>query len=108
MLREEHFLFSQSATLEHCQDCTPRLHGSSTSLWFYAKRTASRKHCTMHCIRDAVRYAPSALRSAHSYRSESTGFASAALIACVLTVTKAMSNAITLASTNIHQPISMR
>jgi len=55
-----------------------------------------------------LHYALCALPSAHSYRNASTGFASAALIACVLTVISAMSNAMPPASANTHQPMSMR
>ena len=71
--------------------------------------------CTGHLELRACSYegftrrsAPCPRRSAHSYRSASTGFAIAALIACVLTVRRAMSSDIPPASAKTHQPISTR
>src|SRR5262245_36847461 len=55
-------------------------------------------------------FTPCAMRLApcYSYRNASTGFASAALTACVLTVRRAMSNVNAPASAKIHQPMSVR
>jgi hypothetical protein len=44
----------------------------------------------------------------HSYLSDSTGFASAALIACVLTVSSAMMKVDAPTNTNVSQLIEMR
>src|SRR5262245_12252649 len=62
----------------------------------------------VHGVNQAV--TPCAMRLApyYSYRNASTGFASAALTACVLTVRRAMSNVNAPASAKIHQPMAVR